>query len=203
MLETFTSLGAGDFQQRYTSSYGYYTVPETKRRILVQVQDVSARVMGFIDSRGTGYQAHSDTGVEFEFIPAKKKLFTHGNVLYFICRRPARQWTRGITDRNTSLVALGESKTEQHLSFDTVIAAFAAEPVDVVHSVLALESKESNVAVLSDMFGVRGSVLYLYDQIIGSFMADRREIIVEEAMFKQEIEDLVALHQLPYKVIGK
>ena len=202
MLETFTEAGSRDFRQRYSGSFGYYTVPESRKRILVQMETINETIAGFRDARGAVYEARSDTGVEFEFIPVTKTLIIQNGALCYIRRRPARQWARGVNTANTQLTAVGGGG-DMRLTFDAIIAAFASDPPDYALDVLRLERKEVNAILLSPMFGVEGSVLYLYDMVIGSFMADRREIIVEELMFKQEVEDLVARLGLRYTITDK
>jgi hypothetical protein len=202
MLETFTEAGSRDFRQRYSGSFGYYTVPESRKRILVQMETINETIAGFRDARNALYEARSDTGVEFEFIPVTKTLIIQNGVLAYIRRRPARQWARGVNTANTQLTAV-LTGVEMRLTFDAIIAAFASDPPDYSLNVTALERKEVNAILLSPRFGVEGSVLYLYDMVIGSFMADRREIIVEELMFKQEVEDLVAQLGLRYTITDK
>ena len=202
MLETFDSAHSRDFRQRYSGSFGYYTVPETRKRILVQMEQVDEVTAGFRDARGAMYSAKADTGVEFEFILLSKRLFIMDKCLYLVRRKPARQWSRGCHNGNTTVMRVHTGR-DTKLTFASVAAGFDSTPIDGYASVTALERKEAEAALLSPMFGVEGSVLYLYDHAIGSFMADRKEIVVEERMFKQEVEDLVARLGLNYRVLDK
>lgn len=205
MLETFESAHSRDFRQRYNNSFGFFT-NDAKRKILVYMVAVGERDVSFQDEKGANYVAHADAGVEFEFIPIQKRLFVLKDRLMLIRRRPARQWARGINAQNTYVGPVDTSSSFSsgvHLGFPEVKAATDTTPIDVLHSVRALEAKKVNSITLSMMFGVQGTGLYLYDHKIGSFMVDSREIVIEEKMFKQEVEDLVVKHGLAYKVVEK
>lgn len=199
MLETFTTAGSRDFRQRYSGSFGYYTVPATQKRLLVQVNTVDESVAQFHDAKDAIYTARSDEGVEFEFIPIQKTLFVLENQLMYIRRKPARQWSRGVNNNNTQLTCV-PTQRDRKLTFPAVVQAFATDFPDGYTSVTKLEKGEANAVVLSRMFGVQDSVLYLYDAIVGAWAADTKEIIVEEPMFKQEVTDLVARLGINYKV---
>src|SRR5690348_12047969 len=101
MLETFQSATSRDFRQRYTGSYGFYTIPLSKKRILVYLSEVGEDTAHFLDENSAKYTAKADQAVEFEFIPVKKKLFSYNDQLYLAQRRPARMWSRGVNPQNT------------------------------------------------------------------------------------------------------
>lgn len=198
MLDTFHSFNARDFQRRYSGSYGFFTVPETKKKVLVYLNNVNERTVEFVDANQIAYTAIADTGVEFEFIPITRKLFVYNDRLHYIRRKLAKQWARGVNTQNTALTIIG-GRT-QSLSFGNINAAFFDKKADVLQTCNLLEQKKAECVALSDTFGVVDSTLYVYDDVIGSFMADRREILLEDDLFRQEVLDLVARLGLPYKV---
>lgn len=199
MLETFQSETSRDFRQRYQGSYGYYTVPETNKRLMVYMEEVGDTYTTFVDENRSVYKANVDTGVIFEFIPISKKLFTHNDGLYLVQRKPARQWTRGITSSNTSIEVVGVGNGRA-LSFEFVEAAFASEPENVLQNVNALENRLRKTVALSNTFGVIGTELYVYAELIGSFIPERKEIVLDTPIFRQELLDLVQRLGIPYKV---
>lgn len=196
MLDTFTMATAGDFRQRYRHSYGYFTVPSDKRKVLVFIQQVDDTVT-FVDEGSIKYYGQPDAGLEFEFIPVQKKLFMLGGELLLVSRRPARQWSRGVNTQNTAVQNITRRRGAD-LTFAMVKAAFEGKPVD------ALENLKMGLPsfTLSDLFGVVGADLYLYDNRIGTFLADAREIHLDEPLFKQEVADLVERNNLGYRVLN-
>lgn len=198
MLDTFTMAGAGDFRQRYRNSYGYFTVPSDNRKVLVFIQSVDDTVT-FIDENRSKYYGHPDEGLEFEFIPVRKKLFMYGEDLFLAQRQPARQWARGVNQQNTRITNVSKHRGED-LLFGIVRAAFEAPSYDVLTNVKLLEERVLTSITLSDMFGVVKDVLYLYDNPIGSFLTGPKEITLEESLFKQEVMDLVERNNLGYRV---
>lgn len=197
MLETFQSDHSRDFRQRYAGSFGYYK-DDNKRKIFVLISNVGDLEVSFVDEKENVYSARADSGIEFEFIPVKKKLFVHRDELLYIRRRPARMWARGINPQNTEVsnVLVGKDQT---LNFAKVVA-YLKTCVDVKLNIQKLEEKNVSAVVLSDLFGTTNGSLYLYDKVVGDFRPDTREIVVTEPLFHQEIEDLVAKTEIPYRV---
>lgn len=197
MLDTFSMDTAGDFRQRYRHSYGYFTVPASGKKVLVYIQQVD-EVVTFVDEHQAKYHAEPDEGLEFEFIPVRKKLFMFNGHLHLAQRRPARMWARGVNQQNTTMLMINNGPRD--LSFGIVKAAFTTEQPNVLENLNALKQGAIRSLVLSDLFGVIGTALYLYDQPIGTFLTDTNEIVLEESLFKQEVSDLVERNNLGYRV---
>jgi hypothetical protein len=89
-----------DFQQRFQGVWGWYTADN--KRLLVRVDTVDADGVSFSDINGHTYRAYVDKGVTFEFIPVRRGFYMGvDNVLYWLSRKPQRQYKRGITTDNT------------------------------------------------------------------------------------------------------
>lgn len=200
MLDSYKTDSAKDFKQRYHGSFGYYKVPETGRKVLVYIAEINAEGVTFQDKHQTVYKAMPDAGVEFEFIPVTKKLFVHKDELFLVQRRPARMWSRGISAQNTSIykVTTGGIKT---VGFNYIEASLDEDKNTVLQNVKEMENGKRNTCLLSPNFGAQQGQIFVYDDIIGTFLPDRREIRLDETLFRQEITDLVVRHQLPYKVL--
>lgn len=201
MLETFLSANSRDFRQRYAGSYGYYTVPESKKRVLVWMREIGEDRVEFMDQDQTRYVAHADTGVEFEFLPIEKRLFCVDDMLCLAQRKPARQFARGVNTQNTQFKNLA-TWGEVRMTFDTVKAACLPVTVDVSQSMKELEEHKRSTVVLSNLFGVYGTNFFLYDGLIGEVDTAKKQIKVAEPMFRQEVLDLVERLSLPYMVVA-
>jgi hypothetical protein len=198
LIEEFRSYNSRDFRQRYLSSFGFFTT-ESGKRVLVRMESVEDQRVSFKDKDGVNYVAHADVGVVFEFIPVSKRLYMKGKDLVFIRRRPARQWSRGINQANTQVTVLGRG--EVGVDFAYVDASLSPPLINIKAEVERLERKETYALALSDMFGVVGQDLYVYGENIGVWSADRREIVLDEPVFRQEILDLLARNEINYKVL--
>lgn len=201
MIETFYSNNSRDFRQRYQGSFGYYTVPESKKRVLVYLDQVEETTTTFVDEHRTVYKANADTGVEFEFIPVSKKLFVLDDGLYIIQRRPARMWQRGVSGQNTHVYQMTDAGPyNRGLTFRHVVAAFATPDADVLTKLKDIEEKKRTTVALSNTFGVVNGSFYVYDERIGTFDATTKEIKLDEPLFRQEVVDLVGRLGISYKV---
>lgn len=201
MLETFYSNTSRDFRQRYQGSFGYYTVPESKKRVLVYLDHVDETTTTFIDEHKTVYKANADTGVEFDFIPVSKKLFVIDDALFLIQRRPARMWQRGVSGQNTHVYQITDKGPyNRGLTFKHVLAAFASPDADVLTKLKEIEEKKRTTVALSNTFGVANGQFFVYDETIGTFNATTKEIKLNEPLFRQEVVDLVGRLGISYKV---
>lgn len=194
MLETFQSNNSRDFRQRYQNSWGYFKT-ESGNRVLVIMKEISDSSAMFEDQRGAKYHAKADQGVEFEFIPVRKRLFIHEGDLYYVSRVPARMWSRGVNSENTSIVNLAAGSWGNKLSFETILSAFASDHAPVE------ESLGNSSFVLSDMFGVSHGTLYVYNHAIGSWDKEKQTVSVTDPMFEQEVKDLLTKYSLPYRMV--
>lgn len=197
MREEYQSRSSRDFRQRYEGTYGMFTHPETKKKTLVYLTSVRDETLTFQDKAATQFTAKADVGVEFEFIPVSKKIFKQGKDLLFIRRRPQRQFQRGLSNGNASITNLLTGR-ELDFSFARVEALYSAEIPDVHKQLKELAAGETSCAIFSDMFGITGNTLWLYNIRIGTFEGGRA--VLNDATFRQELVDCFMSHSLPYSV---
>jgi len=195
-LEEFTSGGARDFRQRYLGVWGYYPTPSGEK-LLVYMSNINERETRFIDAQGIEYTAKADQGVFFQFIPIEKRLFTHDNMLVLAERRPARQYSRGMSDANT---LFKEVRYSDPLSITAKTITSYANPVyDVVIDI------SKPVQLLSPMFGIIHShSIYLYDRLIGNVTFNKKAepvLMVTEPLFYQELVDVVRERKINVEVV--
>ena len=194
-LEEFTSGGARDFRQRYLGVWGYYPTPSGEK-LLVYMSNINERETRFVDAQGIEYTAKVDQGVFFQFIPIEKRLFTYDNMLVLAARIPARQYSRGMSDANTSF---REVRYSDYIPVSAkTINAYANPVYDVV-----IDSGKT-VQLLSPMFGIHLCSVFLYDRRIGSVQYDKNlklHIRVEEPLFYQELVDVVRERKINIEVV--
>jgi len=111
-------------------------------------------------------------------------------------RRPARQYSRGMSDANTSFK---EVRYYDLLSVTAkVINAYANPVYDVVIDPSKL------VQLLSPMFGIHALGIYLYDRRIGIVTYNKKiepVLKVEEPLFYQELVDVVRERKINVEVV--
>lgn len=112
MLEKFSSINARDYHQRYEGTYGFFT-SDSNVRTLVKlnrvVSDADDRpFIDFVDALGANYRLLADADRGFEFIPPKSSWYNTSNGAVFVQRIAQRQWTRGVSRRNTQIYLLTE-----------------------------------------------------------------------------------------------
>ncbi len=193
MREGFFTHNARDFRQRYNNSWGYFTTPSNKK-LLVLMNGIGDKQADFSDEDGVSFHALVDQGVEFEFIPVTKKLFVYNDTLYYIRRRPARMWARGVNNQNTMLNIVSAKEgvyTDQGLTFAHIRAAFEKESFDP----LQIGKK---AYTLSSTFGVSEDVLFVYNEKIGT--VEGENITLTTPIFRQEILDIIRKQGLTFKV---
>jgi len=174
MFEKFTSKDSNDFRQRYQGTFGYF-IGKGKRtltRLDNIVCDGRNSYVEFSDRDGVNYLLKPDSedqGMGFEFIPPKAAYFNTkiGNPR-LVKRIPARQYQRGICDRNTSIQDM--KSLPFPVSFDSLIPLFE-EKIGVREALqVALKSKHGARGVaLSNQFAIcfGNNVLRCLDQAIG------------------------------------
>lgn len=109
MFEKFTSAGSRDFQQRYQGTYGFFRdgdVRELSQLVRVNT-DASPPYVEFRGADGRLFYIRADSKHEnrgFQFLPPKSAYYnTEDGVPLLVQRIPARQYLRGVCDRNTQI----------------------------------------------------------------------------------------------------
>jgi len=183
MLETFPYGGRRDSRQRYSGSYGFFTT-ETKNKLLMYIREVNEDHVTFLNERGIEFTAYADMGTQFEFIPISKRLFQLEGQIYYIARRPARQWQRGIASGNVVLQCLTTDFGARTIGFPTVMASL--ESVIPPKMEELLNYTDAGSLLLNKMFCIVRGKLFLYNNEVG-FYKDKTFVV--QPLFKQEVAD--------------
>jgi hypothetical protein len=120
MFEKFLSADSGDFKQRYLNTYGFFTRKGVRTLVrlnkIATMNDTQKPFVDFIDRDGSTYHVSADIQDEstgFEFIPPKSSWYnTAEGTPYLVRRVPARQYLRGICNRNTAITNIGNNNIE-------------------------------------------------------------------------------------------
>ena len=174
-IEEFTSVASRDFRQRYQNTYGYFTT-DAGKRLLVYLSTVKDHESEFCDADGITYRALADKGVFFEFIPLERRLFVHKDTLKLACRRPARQWSRGICSANSTITGVAYG-SQHEVDFDVVTAYDSNK-----HG-----WKDAKAFTLNNMIGVDNNTIFLYNTAIGTLQDEVARLTT--SMFVQEAID--------------
>lgn len=199
MFEKFTSVDSNDFRQRYQGTYGYFTHKgkRTLTRLDKIVSDGRSSFVEFSDRDGLKYLLHPDSedaGTGFEFLPPKSAYFnTPEGIPLLVSRIPARQYLRGICDRNTSITDMRNSN--RAVDFASLITLFEqATPAGVaLEKALKSGSGASGVAI-SPQFavGLLTQQIRCFNQVIGSAEYSKGLFTIEldsPELWSQEVTD--------------
>lgn len=192
MREEFTSGGARDFQQRYQGTYGWYS--NEGKRLLVSLDHVGNGVVVFTGPNKEKYSANADQGIGFEFLPVERGLHNVDDDMFYMQRKVAKMYKRGICPENTQLYSFS-MRDYMRIQHNTLEKVFVPPKVEVEVARWA-EGKRTNVA-FSNQFGVYDNKVYLYNQEIGT--VDKKKFTVQK-LFAQEIKDIVRDFGLSYTV---
>ena len=207
MIEEFTRNGWEDFQRRYDRTFGFFHT-ETGRRVLVKVVAVSPDALSMVDADGVAYTANADRGNQFEFLPVEKAVYNYKDEVILTQRQPARQWKRGICAQNTAIILLGGGRGMFDRARDVNFSFL--ETIFVNHSykesVERFKKHRRASVALNEVFSIinRDSIM-VYDQVIGSFFEEQNSIVLNNNLFRQEIEDTLreyAMHDMYVRVVG-
>lgn len=192
MKDSLTTSNSGDFSQRYAGTYGWLHL-EGKREF-VYVADVDNRRCYFNKAGDVQYHANADTGVIFEFIPVDKGWFnTTDGKLYFLQRRPARQFKRGIAETNTGV--FDDRMRQVKLTYKLLATIFEDGFDAWSHKTLARPGALSKHFAITDNNGT----IMLYDAKIGQVVDG--VVVLENNLFLQELQDTLKRKNMSAKVI--
>lgn len=203
MFEKFTSLGSADFKQRYIGTYGFFK--EGEKKTLVQIMSINRDGVHFIDRNKSTYylKPDSDSDVGFEFIPPKSSYYNiAGGDPVLITRLPARQYSRGVCDKNTRIKGLNLGA--QEVGFPSLAAIF--ESKETVQSALSAGCKQGLGFAVSPQFAVsfKSKSLLCFDHSIGSVEYDRDLFKInldQPDVWGTEIRDAFARNNLKVELV--
>lgn len=185
--QQFTSKNAADFKQRYEDTFGFFTKPGTSDKKIVKFLQVNEDLVMFEDKRGVSYTVYPDSDIEFEFMSPVKKLFTVGDIVFLIQRRPARQYQRGISENNTQIINL---VTGGHSSptFARLEAAIEKQPEPKLFEQEYLLERRRTLQ-FSNIFAAVDGLFYLYGTCIGKVTG--KTISLNDNIYIQEVKDMI------------
>lgn len=185
MFEKFTSQDANDFRQRYQGTYGYYRRGTKKKLVRLDKVDTDNRVVIFVDSDDLQYEVHADASddtIGFDFLPPEMSYHNTSSGVYLLRRIPARQYSRGISDRNVSIRTLNGRGVPVNFSTLTDIFENTVSPSDIFDSLINPKNplKATGLA-LSSQFGVwlEGKVVYCFNDRIGDAHLSSKGLQIE------------------------
>ena len=208
MFEKFTTKDCTDFKQRYAGTYGFFVTKDTKTLVRLEKirtnQEVNNPVVEFVDRDGLKYVLRADSEddcIGFEFLPPKSRYHNLSVGAVLVSRIPARQYARGICDRNTSIRTSYGSGLG--INFDTLTKLFLEVPVSARSLLLAPPVKDTdNSFAISPQFCISkmfGTIKCLGIEIGKAKVKDDHVFVVldDYALWSTEIVD--ALHRCGIK----
>jgi hypothetical protein len=199
MLDSPTSFNVEDFRQRYRNTYGFLQRPG-KPNLMVFIKETGAQVT-FLDVSGNEFYANLNQGVTFEFLPIIRGWHnTRLGPRYFM-RIPERQYHRGISRGNTAVYRLtggDEQFASQSLELALLEDVFVLKPAS---SIVDYQAGKTNHFIPNKYFLLTDKTLFMYDRKIGT-VQQRRKILLEDSVFKQEVSDFVRRQSLPLEVVS-
>lgn len=192
MIDSYTTHNHHDFNARYSNTYGWLLREDNGKPLFVHLIEADGERLYFDIGTDFKYHAEVDGGARFEFIPVNKGWFaTTDDDLVFLCRLPARQWKRGISENNTRATSLLGMRSVR-ITYDLLESIFNAKDIF---------PKETSVGTLISRHFVisKSGVVYFYNQSVGVF--DKGTIILDTGLnITQELNDAIKRANLNYSV---
>jgi len=199
MFEKFTAVESPNFRQRYQGTYGFFRKDDNK--VLVRLDQIttgdSRALVEFSDRTGVKYRLYSDSddqSVGFEFIPPKCQYHNTESGTYLVKRTAAKQYLRGICDRNTSIRTV--NGVGMPVGFD-ILHAIYDHPVDHLtryNTITDPEFDDEKSFAISSQFAISletGRIFCLQAEIGTARMRYGKLTIVlnDASLWKTEIKD--------------
>jgi hypothetical protein len=199
MFEKFTTADARDFQTRYLGTFGFFK-NEDAAPLLVKLVNIDG-VVYFQDRRGVEYNVKPDTNknIGFEFLPPKSGFFNTDEGAVFVQRKAARQWQRGICDRNITMYLMmkeGWHAVQVNFKYLEKVYNGSVPFADAYKSFV--EGKVPSVALNSQFSIDVKNRVYVFSTECGKVIeASARKLVVrltDPVLFRTEIYDAVKNH---------
>lgn len=198
MLDTLTLYNRDDFVQRYSQSYGWFLHPEKKQKVLSYIRKVDRERVVFVTSTGEFF-AYAGTDVQFEFLPITRGWFYGPTGLVFLQRIPAKQFCRGISDKNTMVLEVTSQGKLKESSLYLALLEDVFSPTIQVKSFRSFLDGTLRGYVLSQYFAIVGNKVYFYNHPVGEF-GNNNEITLSNPLIAQELSDTIRRNNLQIKV---
>ena len=199
LIDTLTAKNYEDFKQRYNGCFGFIEL-ENKKDILCRITGVSMDKVTFDTEGGQGFWAYCDQDVKFKFFSVTRGWFqSPGQRPVLFMRIPARQFSRGITSGNTSVMQWRLGRVAPiRIGFEELKSLFAPD-------VQVFDPKNGSAQLISKHFAVSPFIqgncreLYLFDRVVGTI--DGNKVTITHQPVKQEFFDVCRRKQLPLEIV--
>lgn len=201
MFAKFNAANAADFKQRHESTIGW--LHRAGKTHLVYVSHVGGDRVSFSDKDGTEYFATSAADdTEFEFLPVTRGWKNGTKRAWYMQRRPARQYQRGVSPNNTEIFSLSPAGAlnKTGVEIQTVheyTSKDKVDPFDLFHDSLNAK-RPYGVAIDRHFALVPKGVVYFYDRLIG--MNDGNKITIDYPAIRQELGDVLRRKNIPLTI---
>lgn len=200
MFEKFVQLEAANFKQRYQGTYGFFRKGDNK--VLVRLEsirtgDVRAQV-DFVDKDDNAYHLYSDSedsSIGFEFLPPKSSYHNTTTGTFLVKRVPAKQYQRGICERNTSIRTVNNRGVT--VGFESLLALYndKVDHLQRYEQVVSPEYKgEEKTFAISNQFAIslEEETIYCLGTSIGEARLRYNKLVIrlnDSSLWRTEIHD--------------
>lgn len=182
MFAFYKSRNVDDFRQRYLHSYGWIHEIATnkKKLVVVLVVEYDYIIVGLVHEGGKKVTINvDDPRYNFTFVPVSRGWYNaNADGPLFLCRKPARQWSRGMHANNTTVYS--------HQLFPTKLTR------ELVASILWDEWRYTKgvPSAISPQFMISTHTVFFYDNPIGK-VNDDLSLSLNDNLVSQELQDIV------------
>jgi len=158
----------------------------------VFIDNVDGQILHFSDMDGSPFHTFADKNVVFKFHQLRRSLYVgRSGKLYYIERRAARQFQRGVCHANTrAYVYSPERRSFLETRVNHALMADLMFPAD----------KFTHGVKLSEQFAIAHDTVFLYIHPVGQVVGN--QIVVINKNFTQEIRDAVRDNKLSFEVLN-
>ena len=189
----FTSTNYEDISRYYRNTYVKFK--ETGERLFF-IRNVDAQSVRGTDEDGTEFELFlsDDHPYEVDYVLPRKSFYQMGKRAMLLARIPAKQYQRGISNGNTSLISLAKSGgiSKHEISFDTL------KPFVTKQTYLNMEEAVRNMgrnisAALSPRFAYVPDIgmIFVDHRAVAEVNKKEQKVKMILPIFRNEIEALV------------
>lgn len=207
MFEKFLHDDSADFRQRYEGTYGFFFDRKNNKKLLVNIERVDTedipRKVIFRDKRGISFNIYSDVqdDIGFEFLPPKSAFYNTQSGVFYVERRAARQFRRGICENNCLVYSLNDRGFRQsRVDFDSLSSIFEM-PIPLDQAVKDFQNKKNPCIALTSFMAICNSKLYMYKEDIGTVKDNTITLKEGGMLFLTELQDAVKTLNLNFTIV--
>lgn len=193
---------ADDVKKYYHQTWVKF--PKLSGDTLWWIDRVSHEFLEVLSDKGEEALIDLKRGQEMDYVIPKKTVYQFGNKAAYLSRIPARQWKKGMCEKNTKYQTLSSTKWDNHTFDIGIIAAFVNKPAYLDFYSVQKQWQCSDFTMMSVALTPRiscnntGSV-FIDDTLVGKYDLTK-DLLTTREIYKENLQPIFYKSKL--KVLG-